>query len=722
MKLRTRENIRGVALAVVGLACLVPAAAKAQIGGTVPPPTTDPFNFSPSRPKLVVLIHGVTSKPEEAPEEKVGKPGHNRHYWGFDFIKNMQGRGLETQMRAVQPNSYGALTMNPYIAPEEWAPKYSSVISTNAPIYFPAASTDIIPIGIETNASLVKDYVTRYTNYPMESAMVMVTFRNGSKHLMPQLGDTIDQMYTSYQSTFGHLDPAKKPQIYLVTHSFGGIVARGILAAPTGADLWGNRLTSTQIERAKYLRDRVVLVNTIAGPHRGAFIGDWASDLADWVIANGPSLCKEFFSTIQATDLVDFTEEDVQRMTADFMDTALNAISGTRDCLQDLVRGDEYNSGILHPTTAKRSNGTYVPIYTMAGRNPGGMVYDKSRSVFLLSGSSQYNPISTIDIARSGKRYAKEATALHIIDGSLHLWGYGKEGRKPWGTAHMPEGDKVASPYAGLGASSAKSLASPLPFNPVYDVAWLGAKFLAGEPYKMFKSDGEYDSDGFLGWDSAQAIGLNAPNYYRLYNASAYGDYLPWDIDNHGSMMFNAGTAAWIHNELVRVAGPKVTTTPKRRSVWNTLTNDYQTTPAKNLKIKVLEIHDVANDIDTWPNGDADFSIRVRAGHAEWVWNCANNTRTVTNVPDLNLTNYPSTVIPIKIDVWERDGADPVSSPDDLCIVGKENAKSSLFLYYDTRTNQILGDFKATGGDTMAIHPRWDSYNRVFLKLRITQF
>ena len=90
-------------------------------------------------------------------------------------------------------------------------------------------------------------------------------------------------------------------------------------------------------------------------------------------------------------------------------------------------------------------------------------------------------------------------------------------------------------------------------------------------------------------------------------------------------------------------------------------------------------------------------------------------------MPEFALTNYPSTVIPIKIDVWERDTHDPVSSPDDLCMVGREKAKSSLFLYYDTRTNQILGDHRAAGGDTMLVHPRWDSYNRVFLKLRITQ-
>ena len=61
MKLRTKETIRAVALAAVGLAFLVPTAVQAQTGS---------FTFSQSRPRLVVLLHGVTPKPQEDEEAK----------------------------------------------------------------------------------------------------------------------------------------------------------------------------------------------------------------------------------------------------------------------------------------------------------------------------------------------------------------------------------------------------------------------------------------------------------------------------------------------------------------------------------------------------------------------------------------------------------------------------------------------------------------------------
>ena len=713
MKLRTRDTIRAVALAVVGVACLIPTAVQAQTGS---------FTFSQSRPRLVVLLHGVTPKPQEDEEAMINTPAHGRGYWGFDFIKALQGKSEESEMRVVRPRILGALNMEPHITDDEWFPGNHVPFSGDyAPICFPVSWWTSLPAGIETNTSIIKDYIKIMINSRpgADTTMVMVPWRDGSKHLMPQLGSTIDQVYMSYQIAFGHLDAAKQPQIYLVAHSFGGIIARGILAAPTGGDLWGYKLTANQIARAKFIRDRVVLVNTLASPHEGTWMPDFTGDAVDFINTYGTAFCMAYYSVIGAFPWNGYSADTIKKKTAGTIDDILAAVSGKRDSLDEVFRVEQYNTGILHPSTAKRSNGQAVPIFTMAGRNPGGMYFDASRSVFW-AGGTEYNPLSTLDMIFGYDGHAKNALALKTIDHGVHLWGYGKEGKRPWGTADEVEGDKVMSPYAGMGPLAAKSLASGLKVTEM-DVQSIAGHIYGTGHYQMFKSDGEYDTDGFLAWDSAHGLNIPANNFFRVYDESQYGSWLPWDIDNHDTIRFNPGNGAWIHNELIRDAGPLVASYPTRRSVWGV--NDVPSTPHKTIKIEVLEVHDIGDDLDFW--NDADFSIRVRAGGMEETRKLPNNTQTVKNLTPYYLNYYSSTVIPIKIDVWERDGSDIPSTPDDLCSVSPTKSMTSLYLYFDTRTNRILvGNYFGYGGqagDTLTFKPQSDVYNNVSLKLRITQ-
>lgn len=699
--------------AACGLAMLtaMPSIANAQ---------ANQFLFSKSRARLVVLLHGVTPKPEESPEQNIGFSGHARHYWGFEFIKGLQGRTDETAMRVITPRLGGNMGMRPNTTHGDWQ---ANTTDTNpfdyAPICFPVSWNTSLPAGIETNQTLIKDYIRLMTKSAgANTTMVMVNTRDGSKHLMPQLGQTIDEVYQSYHIAFGSLPIDQQPQIYLLGHSFGGIIARGILANPTQGDLWGNKLTANQRERCNYLRQRVVLVQTLAAPHEGTPIGDSAGDIADYINANGYNIILGLFNTLSFPFYHGKTPSEVKAWAKEKIKFALDAVSGKRDCLQDLLRIKEYNSGILNPSTAQRFDGSsLVPIYTAAGRNPGGKYYDQSRSVFLLGGM-QNNPVSTFDLL-GGTRGAKESSALMLIEKVLHEDGYGARGKMPWGLAENPAGDRVSSPAAGVGPLMARGLeAGWVPSAPT--ITGVVGSLLHGAPYKFGVGDGEWDNDGFLAWDSAHAFHINAPNYFRIYDQNRYGGMLPWDDDNHGSIMFNEANGSWIHNEVIREAGPYVLQPGQQRSVWNA--TDYPQTPNNGIKVEVLELRDANNDLD--PATQADFTLKMRVGASEGTTILPDNMGVVgsTRIPAFTLTNFASPIIPIKITVIERDTADIVPSPDDLCVVGPVPGHTSMYFYFDTRTNRILGDIHGEAGQIIETNPVWwGVVNRVKTKIRVTR-
>lgn len=705
-------------VAAMGLLALtaIPAVSKAQ---TDP----QPFIFSKNRARLVILLHGVTPEPQQSPEQNIGFSGHARHYWGFDFIKGLQGRLNEDKVRVVTPSLSGQLRFRT-AASADWVPETTDALAFDqAPICLPISFLPNVPAGMEYDQTLIKTVINKLTYQTgANTTMVMINTRNGSRHLMPQVGETVDELYRSYKAAFDWLPIGQQPQIYLVGHSFGGIIARGILANPTEADLYGNKLTATQRAQADYLRKRVVLVHTLSSPHEGTPMGDVSGDVADYIQANAYTLIVSILNAVN--NFVPggvFSAAQVKQLATDGVKTALDAVAGKRDCLQDMLRMTEYNRGILHPNTARRSpNGSLVPIYTASGRNPGGKYYDQSRSVFLLGGGV-YNPISTLDLI-GGNRGAKESTALHLIASFMHREGYGSEGKMPWGIAETAHGDQVASPYQGVGPSLARELSDPW-FPTSTTILGVLDSFLTGKKYTYGANDGEWDNDGFLGWDSGHAYHLLNNNFYRVYEPSQYGRMLPWDDDNHGSLMFNPANGAWIFNELVKDAGPFVLFNKTvRRSNWDT--TDYPVTPNNSIKVEVLQVHDIKNDLDFGWLNYSDFRLITRVGGIEDTKNLPNNMRTVgsNHIPAFTLKNFAGTVIPIKISVIDRDLDNAVSSPDDLCCVSPKRGQSSLYVYFDTRTNTVFGDITGANGQTITVSPWAGSHqNRVQLKVRITR-
>lgn len=687
------------------------AAVAASTAMVATPAEAQAFGFSQNRARLVVLIHGVTPKPSEDPDIKIGTSAHAREYWGFDMIKGLQGRVDETQMRVITPRAIGGMKLRTEKYTDWTVANSASSVWDLAPICFPISWNTSLPAGIETNQTLIKEYIRLMTKNGANSTMVMVNNRDGSKHFMPQLAEAIDEIYRSYVAAYGHLPAAQQPQIYLVGHSFGGIIARGILANPTQMDLFGNSLPAAQRTQAQFLRDRVVAVQTLATPHQGTHMPDMAGDVADMLQTQGLDFVKALYGWVAAMPWNGFSAEWVQKQSTDIIDFALDEVSGKRDCLQDLARMSEYNNGILNNGTSRRTDGTWVPMYTATGRNPGNMFLDQSRSVFLLGGNV-WNPISSIDLIR-GTKQAKEAQILNLIEAGMHLKGYGRETRKPWGTATIAEGDKVTSPFAGIGAA-VRPVSAGLSLSGA-DVKWIADKFLTGKAYTMGKADGEWDNDGFVGFDSGHAVNLTGNNWFRVFPAAKYGGQLPWDIDNHSSIRFNPGVGLWIHNEIVREAGPFVNTPGLRRSVWGPL--DSPTTSLRGIRIDFTELRDMS----TLDNNGADFTMTVRIGSVQGSVNLPDNKSVITSgIPFASIVNFPGTVIPIRIDLLDRDNPS-VGDPHDLAVISPSKQQSSLYLYFDTRTNQITGDLEGSAGDILTGIGPVGITNRAQIKLKITR-
>lgn len=690
------------------------AGASAQVGGFFEGGITPPFGISPFRPKLVVLIHGITPQIHEDRDAGISFSKHARYYWGFDFIKGVQGRTEEQTMRVITPRADGTMRFE-QVNSSTWHPHNQPLDSYDrAPICVPIAGRKGPLPGQETDQNWIKSHITSLTS-SANDAMVMINTRDGSKHLNVQLGEAIDELYSSYRTAFGHLKFDRQPQIYLVGHSFGGVIARALMANPAGPDLFGKSLTNLQRSRANYLRERVVLIHTLSTPHEGSFLPDMAGDVADYIDTVGYAVVSTVLETISWVPWKWKSEAAVKGDVKRTMEDLLAAVSGRRDSLKDIARMAEYNRGILNPSTLKRPNGEMVPIYTACGRNPGGMFYDASRSTFLFGGG-EYNPVSNLDMIDGG-RFAKEAMALSLIDVVMRTQGYGKEFGSPWGKATLADGDRTRGPYASLKPDPDEM---PSPRTPATGLLLQnnGVRkaldaFLDGKPYIQNDDDGEWDNDGFVGFDSAHGLNIKASNWYPVYNRNLYGGMLPWDIDNHGSMMFNAGNGLWIHNELLREAGPQVFTPGLRRSQWSNL--DFPETPSSNIRIDFAELGDVDKNIDYFFG--SEMSMKVRIGDQEWVFNGPEDTYTVTQIPSYTVRNYPGTVIPIRIMVWERDQP---YDPDDLCMATPyDNFRSSIYLYYDVRTGRITGDVKGAAGQLLESRAWGPFSNRARVKFKI---
>ncbi len=682
------------------------------------------FAFSPNRPRLVVLLHGVTNPRENSPEEGIASAKHARFYWGYDFIRALMGVPTNPAIQLIQRGQ--ARVDLAFIQADNW-----TVTPKDSLDALKSEDGDLAPVLVPDlmfKRSLGRISADDFKAEPNPKTAVMVTFRDGSKHLMPQLGDAIDQIFSTYRQTFGHLPEASQPQIYLMGHSFGGVVARAILTNPEGPDLYGGRLNSGQRQRADYLRRRVVNVTTISAPHTGTIIPEMTGDV-DRILKTGQSFLPSTVSLKNQGPLGKIKSEIVDKNLVkvhEALGKAIKSASGDRDSLHDILRMAEYNQGILSPEKATRVDGSLVPIFTLGGRNPGGMFFDRNRAPFVAGG--KILPHSIIDIMGAG-RFPSNAGSLYLIESLLHRAGYGKTNGKPWGAAAIPEADMMSSPMRGITSdltptqlSNRFSVTSLTPM-----IAGVLADGFSSNPYAL-GSDGENDTDGFCGFDSYHGLGVSPvkPWWWKGLYGARYGSFMPWDLDNHGSLMFNIGNGLYLYNEMVSKAGP----TPTKNSdlgIWVTTPGNSMGGPGlqkkHNITVDITRVWSRDGDIDpqigreTTKLGDYDVYIRV-AGSLKKIA-CKDDADQSTYVGSHGVTGTPQSVIPIVLSIIDRDRELP-NDPDDDCVLSPEKGRDNLYIYFDTRTGRIYGDATGKAGEEITQGGYTGVYNPVGIAFKIT--
>jgi hypothetical protein len=324
-------------------------AATAQVSLFPAPPllpinTSSPFTFANTRPICVVLVHGITGIP---------KPP--------DYIP--------------PPNTLAPTTPNPgthKFARYYWQPEFVRGLMGLVSGY-PASFTDSDPDDGDhgdtifdwevtaTSDTLTSDHLMSATGRPNPAQgfypflSVMFTHRDGSRSLAQQSIDTASQIRQFYNASFGSWPAAKQPQLILLSHSGGGLVARTICSAPTslGGGMSGSFPFNTQIpnrifsfterDNMNFIRQRTMYVVTLSTPHEGSQIAQVANQIGQYV---------RFIPAIGEQDphAPILAELSLPNMLA-------------------------YNRNQLHPSLCRRPDGSAIPLYCIGGRAPGGPEY-----------------------------------------------------------------------------------------------------------------------------------------------------------------------------------------------------------------------------------------------------------------------------------------------------------------------------------------------------------
>jgi pimeloyl-ACP methyl ester carboxylesterase len=533
------------------------------------------FAFSPSKPTVIVLLHGATRTPQ--PEGLTGTLQGARAYWGYSFVAGL----LETQTLETLNGSR--------LTSETWQ---TEAIANNNP-------DDHILQG------------NKNSNH-----YIMLTHRNGSAYLGPQTTEAVNQIYELYQ----HLSKTlgEEPQLVLMAHSMGGLVGRYLLSNPEVEDeafLLGDDTRG----RANFLRDRTLYLITLSTPHTGSRAADNAL-----TIEKATALTDKVLARFELSK-----EEDPQRLAMGFLRAYQDS---TQHLRTDTLAALNKKGGLLEPHHARRTDGSLVPIYTLSGRSPAGGFFDNPNvdlgaELTLLDFDSHSLGLKS-KLLTDNLNMIVSDYMMSNFPGLPHGWGEAK--------ADLPFLDKVRR-YTPFEREVKIDEAQIVPFEgfPTYYLshAWQGLKdeplspanievwleyllperptemdvLLGGNPdtpletlreeyignrpsYKATAnkpiSDGYIDSDGVVSLDSGLGLFLGTfeSNYfshektwpvdaetgdsktmrgswYRIFD-SRYPQNdtgaFPWEWGNHSSVQYNPEVAVWLRINVIRQAGPYV--------------------------------------------------------------------------------------------------------------------------------------------------------------------
>jgi hypothetical protein len=530
------------------------------------------FKFSNTRPICVVLIHGITGFPESA--TTTPRPGtlkHARYYWQPEFVRGLMG------VTSDDPVCFSGATL---MRPANWET---------------AVCRDAVNSDHLMSATGTPDPANHF--YPFLS--VMFTHRDGSKPLANQTADAAAQIKSIYQASFGSWPEEKQPQLVLLCHSGGGLVARTICSTleslgggtsgswPVDRPIIARGFSLTERENMNFVRRRTMYITTLSTPHEGAQVAQVANQVGQYI---------QFVPGIGETD------PDAPIL-AELTPPNMNA----------------YNRNQLHPSKCKRPDGSAIPLYCIGGRAPGGPEYfaDPNQHDLDLStpdGGIRFSKeeLEEVRTDRSNRREFEAYGLMKADYATQTIWAaaFGNPlnpaSKIAYGLcpADNPNLDIVRTMDVHYGFLNDGSLGAPI-LNPL-NIAigprlfyirnnWtpvMKTSFGISHPSGRFRDrgrttqgDGIIDCDGFVPINSALGakLGTNTTNafdhttggsWYRFYRSAA-------DYHNHGSITRSESVGTWIRQNItgchavnqvlgfVRTdiaAGPRVSTGPV--STW----------------------------------------------------------------------------------------------------------------------------------------------------------
>ena len=291
-------------------------------------PDAAPFPFDADRPTLVVLVHGMT--PNRDLEPTVGTHVYARTYWSHAFVRELLGG------RAPRRSDGAPLTA------ESWRTSAPEDDDPRAGLFFgEGADTDLA---------------------------VFVVVRDGSLGLGAQAIATAEQVaagldaYREATAVAGH---RVEPQVALIAHSFGGLVARYLLTNPP---LEGGPFGTDASTRARAddLRDRTLWLITLGTPHEGSA----AADRAALIEAAGDLFRTEVLRPHRVIQswLTPLLEEG-----ASFLRLEDPVTEPLRTDVWAALNDPE--TGLLAAHRVRRGDGSVVPVAALAAHAPGGAFF-----------------------------------------------------------------------------------------------------------------------------------------------------------------------------------------------------------------------------------------------------------------------------------------------------------------------------------------------------------
>lgn len=513
---------------------------NAQWSFTLTPKQAAPtgFAFDKKRPVVVVLIHGITGYPTT--DSRIGTLKGARNYWGYDFVMGLFGTQNDRPSTFADDSQATGVMGKP-----NWESRF---INDGNPAHH------MITVYGKPTANF-------HTPYSL-----MLTYRDGSQSIKRQVSQTASQIASLYQSSFGNWPVEKQPQIILLGHSFGGLVARFICSKPNNvpsvySDIPAENFTQDDKENMEFIRNRTIHITTVATPHEGSPI--------TWNAAVGSIL--QHFPVIGAQ--IDDTDPDsyvIKQLSTPF------------------VRN--LNNTVLSPEKCKRADGSLIPIHAIGGRVPAGPQFFKDPNIHdndlgTVDGGIGATNIDALNNDESN-RDKFECYNLVRVDYAMHLMFGGLTG-KPWGAtpANNPALDIISAhdvaPVTGclsnVGYNFASFAVKPRIFylrndwnavmtkntNPLETAGGV----VTGQGFSdrctgRFTSvtsrtvrDGEIDNDGFVPINSALGVNLgrstkdyfdhaSSGSWYRFYRSGA-------DFHNHGTIKFQEEVGAWIRDKII---------------------------------------------------------------------------------------------------------------------------------------------------------------------------